>query len=144
MDHIEQLKKIRTDAILRLRNSPDFKLAGKLGLLIVELGETVADTLDYEVADIPSQAIRKTPDEAVTTNGTNKPFNEIFAKPKEDDFTDLASDKMIDELVAEIEGDVAELDAIMAEDTSNSLDDTIGPFLKPDTVNARVGNGAAH
>ena len=48
MDHITQLKKIRAEAIARLRNSPDFRLAGKLGQLIVELGDTVEDVKIFD------------------------------------------------------------------------------------------------
>ncbi|MEE9314338.1 MAG: hypothetical protein V3V02_06795 [Rhizobiaceae bacterium] len=154
MDHIQQLKKIRSDAIARMRTSPDFKLAGKLGLLIVELGETVDEKMDYDDAEerppIPSPAptstnpLRRSVATAVPAVETMRPFETAFTKPKNDEFTDLASDKMIDELVAEIEGDVAELDAIMAEDKAEPFDETIGPFLKPDHVKPRIANGSTH
>ena len=45
MDHIEQLKKIRADALNRLRMSEDFRLAGKLGQLLAELGSPVDDNV---------------------------------------------------------------------------------------------------
>ena len=133
MDHIEQLKKIRAEAIARMRNSPDFKMAGKLGQLIVELGETIDDTVDDATA--LNLATAKTP----------HPFEKTFAKsstlakPDVDDFDDLTSDEMIDDLVAEIEGDAAELNALISEDSKK-----IGPFLKAGKSESALPNGASH
>ena len=112
MDHIEQLKKIRSEAIARMRLSSDFQLAGKLGQLIVELGETIDDDADFDELEEPKAAApsRATPTAFMATAATTA------ALPDADEFADLTSDKMIDELVAEIEEDAAELDAIMAAD----------------------------
>ena len=147
MDHIEQLKKIRSEAIARMRTSPDFQLAGKLGQLIVELGETIDDDSDFEELEEPKVAAPSlvTPTAFMATASTTA------AMPNADEFSDLTSDKMIDELVAEIEEDAAELDAIMAadvveDDESDDKDEAgvIGPFLKPDTVSPHYTNGASH
>ncbi|NKB54100.1 MAG: hypothetical protein GKR97_18130 [Rhizobiaceae bacterium] len=113
MDHIIQLKKIRAEALARLRNSDDFKLAGKLGQLIVELGDRVdsvavlddmpathsAQSVHFGKADIPPAPTLKS----------------AFLAPVEPQYSDRKGDEMIDELVAEIEGDAAKLDALMAE-----------------------------
>ena len=145
MDHIEQLKKIRSDAIARIHNSADFKLAGKLGLLIEELGATVEDNVALEETEEVQAAVEEVVEKPVL-------FTSSYEKPQSDDFSDLTSDKMIDELVAEIESDAAELDGLMAE-TNSDLDaietddedgDHIGPFLKPETPTHLYTNGAAH
>lgn len=134
MDHIEQLKKIRAEAIARIRNSDDFKLAGKLGLLIVELGSTVDDIVDYELGAVPAASVAEK---------TARPF-ETPAKASEieDDagLDDLTNDQMIEELVAEIEGDAAEIDALLAKEKS----DMVGPFLKPTKSETSYTNGASH
>jgi len=140
MDHIEQLKKIRAEAIARMRNSPDFKLAGKLGLLIVELGETIDDHADLDDLDVEPASAAAEP--AVTD--FKRPFESTYSKPKDDDFVDIASDDMIDELVAEIEEDAAELDAIMAEQDKETSKTVIGPFLKTESTLPRYSNGSAH
>ena len=141
MDHIKQLKQIRSEAIARMRNSPDFKLAGKLGLLIVELGEEVDDTVDFEETE-PAQTTSSV--SASASLATPLPFTTSFSRPNSEPFADLASDEMIDELVAEIEGDAAELDAIMAEQEEDETDHHIGPFMKPTDAELMKTNGAAH
>ncbi len=138
MDHIIQLKKIRQEAIARLRNSPDFKLAGKLGLLIVDLGETVDDVMGFDEAEKP--LVAKPFTATAAAQGSSRPFENVFEKPKDNDSSDQASDEMIDELVAEIEGDAAELDALMSESKVGSLK----PFLKSEKVKPAHSNGAAH
>ena len=167
MDHIQQLKKIRADAIARMRASPDFKLAGKLGLLIVELGETVDDTVDFEEVeevasstDAPQIEPASVPVAAAAVAATpfvaaSRPFENTFKSPAPEAFEDLSSDEMIDELVAEIEGDAAELNALMAaNDSAEETDsveqdeekdaDTIGPFLKPEHAKSTYANGSTH
>ncbi|EFL90170.1 hypothetical protein [Ahrensia sp. R2A130] len=54
MEHIEQLKKIRADALNRLRMSEDFRLAGKLGQLLAELGSPVDDNVMAAPAPVAS------------------------------------------------------------------------------------------
>ena len=124
MDHITQLKKIRAEAIARMRNSDDFKLAGKLGQLIVELGDTVEDV---KLMDSVSMTTAKTDVPALdTAKETPRPFESVFSsKAEEAEKVDLDSEEIIDELVAEIEGDAAELDALVAEKKVRPY------FLKP-------------
>ncbi len=146
MDHIEQLKKIRSDAIERLRRSPDFKLAGKLGTLIKELGETVEEVSELNLDEEPEPGKKVTPflssitekkepenkssgikavepqtaevKAAITKTADNKapenkaPVAKIEeakpAKPANDievDLSELSTDKMVDELVAEMAND---------------------------------------
>ncbi len=146
MDHIIQLKKIRADAIARMRTSDDFKLAGKLGLLIVDLGETVDDIVDFDDSAQRSAASKIKPFGAVAA--TSRPFENTFnipaIKPEEDELSDASSKAMIDELVAEIEGDAAELDAIMAEDKAAKSEGKIGPFIKTEENESPSPNGASH
>ncbi len=144
MDHIIQLKKIRSDAIARMRSSADFKLAGKLGLLIVDLGETVDDIVDFDDSEQRSAISKIKPFGAVAA--TSRPFEHTFSKPQDDDDDDdeINSEELIEELVAEIEGDVAELDAIMAEDKTANDSGKVGPFLKPDDTEPTFANGATH
>lgn len=150
MEHMDQLKKIRSDAIARIRTSPDFKLAGKLGLLIVELGDTVDDNVDFdEPEDTAASSSKTSPLGSLATPlaaGSTIPrtFETAFSKTKMDEVEELTSNEMIEELVAEIEGDAAELDAIMAEQTSDDDTATVGPFLKPDTTKSSYANGSTH
>ncbi|MEO0547943.1 MAG: hypothetical protein AAF035_13475 [Pseudomonadota bacterium] len=113
---IAQLKQIRAEAIARLRNSHDFKLAGRLGALIVELGDTLDDTSELaalEDAKIPRDPVMPfaskpnpfapkpvapvTPLVGTSTGGASK--------------TDETEEtEILDELVAEIKNDMADLD----------------------------------
>ncbi len=148
MDHIEQLKKIRSDAIARIRNGQDFKMAGKLGQLIIELGETVeADTVLQELNGLDSIS------ETSRTPPIFPPLANISAAPSAvGGSSDQTDGKALDELVAEIEEGAAQLDAIMAADTPNArtpeidneTDNVIGPFLKSDTIIPHYTNGASH
>lgn len=146
MNHIEQLKKIRAEAIARLHNSEDFKLAGKLGLLIEELGESVDDASALDNLRKPELSLPKVGDTKAAAPGI---FQSSFGKPKSDDLSDitgdnLLSDTSIDDLVAEIEGDAAELDALMAE--SDDVDETkkSPSFIKPEETRPVYSNGATH
>lgn len=96
MDHIEQLKKIRADALNRLRMSEDFRLAGKLGQLLAELGSPVDDN----VMAAPAPAAKP-----ATASVTRAPLN----VPKSDDKDDRLEDKLAEELDAALEtGDESE------------------------------------
>jgi len=149
MEHIEQLKKIRADAITRLRASDDFKLAGKLGLLIVELGETVDDTIDYGQSRSAMSPLSKA---VLASTATTKPpephpFEKAFSKTADEDTPDDAdSEEGIQELVAEIEEDAAELNALAADVAvkKNVADKKVGPFLSPQVSNNGYANGASH
>lgn len=167
MDHIIQLKKIRAEAIARLRNSDDFKLAGKLGQLIVELGDTV-DHVSL-VDDLNSPTVIA--EETISTKPQRSElptFKSAFLPNRETEISDRKSDEMIDELVAEIEGDAANLDALMADATESDdqgefiegteIDDVAGAdksaepnglsslssYFKSEKAEAQVPNGAAH
>ena len=148
MDHITQLKKIRAEAIARLRNSPDFRLAGKLGQLIVELGDTVEDVRIFgDTSSTPSIS----PVAAVAAQEKPRTFESAFTKPLPVPAVDLESDEqeedeIIEELVAEIEGDVAELDSIMAEskEKETSTLGTISSYFNTEKVDKSLTNGAAH
>ena len=146
MDHITQLKKIRAEAIARLRNSPDFRLAGKLGQLIVELGDTVEDV---KIFDDPTLTPAIAPVAAVAVEEKPRTFNNAFTKPlftPEVDVTDESkeAEEIIDELVADLEGDAAELDAMMAETKEKSTLGGISSYFNTDKVEKSLTNGAAH
>ena len=77
MDHIVQLKKIRAEAIARLRNSSDFKLAGKLGQLIVELGDTIEDKVVFDDPAIATDL----EDVKATIGRSPRPLTTAFPTP---------------------------------------------------------------
>ena len=171
MDHITQLKKIRADAIARLRNSDDFKLAGKLGQLIVELGDTVDDISVFDETLIPApsaaasapETAKKEKDKSVAPT-----FETAFLPGKGSDYETLKSKELIEELVAEIEQDAVDLDACASEETiADDQDDTvdqveadgevvakkveefnslknISAYFKSDKTDTGLANGAAH
>ena len=125
MDHITQLKQIRAEAISRLRNSDDFKLAGKLGQLIVELGDTVDDVSVFGEAAIPAPSIApSTLDDAgcKKDKSSSPTFETAFLPVRGPDYEELKSEEIIEELVAEFEEETAELDAMMSEDSSTEDD----------------------
>ena len=145
MDHITQLKKIRAEAIARLRNSEDFRLAGKLGQLIVELGDTVEDVKLMD--DVSVTATTTDTAKFETAKEAPRPFDSVFAPKTEPEVVDapsLDSEEIIDELVAEIEGDAKELDALMAEEKSKPSFGDISSYFKTDKSEAKLSNGAAH
>lgn len=135
---IAQLKQIRAEAIARLRESQDFKLAGRLGALIVELGETLDDQSALTGLDAgPGDG--RTP----VTPFASKPS--VFAPkpvapvaPVAESATRKADEEeeseILDELVAEIKNDMADLDRT---NLNASVDDaadggngaTVKPFL---------------
>lgn len=125
MDHIEQLKKIRSEAIARIRNSKDFKLAGKLGVLIVELGDQVDDSLDY--------------DNRSSGAAEAAPFADLpnFTDPEE------AVDEA--ELAEELASEIADIDEDKEDDAEEAPSPVVlGPFLNRDGVkSASATNGAA-
>lgn len=146
MDHITQLKKIRAEAIARLRNSPDFRLAGKLGQLIVELGDTVEDV---KIFDDPSLKAPIAPFAAVTAEEKPRTFESAFTKPAFAPAEELVEDdqeaeEIIDELVADLEGDAAELDALMKESKEKSTLGGISSYFSTDKPEKSLTNGAAH
>ena len=147
MDHITQLKKIRAEAIARLRNSPDFRLAGKLGQLIVELGDTVEDV---KIFDDPSLAAPVTPFAPKPADEKPRTFENAFTKPAFDSPSveiaedDQEAEDIIDELVADLEGDAAELDALMKESKDKSTLGSISSYFSTDKAEKSLTNGAAH
>jgi len=211
MDHISQLKKIRAEAVARLRNGPDFKLAGRLGQLIVELGDTVDDAIAFDVSGLPESTLvidaHKTVDEAeaksetqaelsdaesdddtielddavvveeqvangattsprsmfATGNGSHdgtstsssvvssaesvfsaaRAFETTFAQSENSDVADDEDEEMIEELVAEIEGDAADLDTIMADDDAAPTG-MVSSILNTNLSGARYANGVSH
>ena len=149
MDHIKQLKNIRAEAIARLRKSSDFKLAGKLGQLIVELGDTIEDKVVFDdpaiVTDLKEvkatigQSARPLtsafPAATASTEATTAPVEKSELE---------AGEGMIEELVAEIENDAANLDAVAAESSDKSEAPSISSFFKSSGKEDRHTNGAAH
>jgi hypothetical protein len=149
MDHITQLKKIRAEAIARLRNSPDFRLAGKLGQLIVELGDTVEDVTIFDDASLTPPIAAVAPVAPVAVEEKPRTFQSAFTKPVIApevglEVDDSEAEEMIDELVAEIEGDAAELDAIMAESNDKSTLGSISSYFNTEKADRSLTNGAAH
>jgi len=136
MEHIEQLKAIRADAIQRLRRSADFKLAKKLGVLLLDLGEKADDRLEYE----PTEDHRKpyvslaTPAPKRDTVDSTPLKEPRLEKPKADSSQELSNEDVIDELVAVMEKDAS----IIKGAQTDSKGGLLGPFLKP-----AVSNGAA-
>ncbi len=136
MDHIDQLKTIRADAIQRLRRSADFKLAKKLGILLLDLGEKAEDRLEFE----PTEEQRK----SYVSLATPAPKKEAIVpeketrleKPKADNSHELSNEEVIDELVAEMENDTS----IIKDASENTKGGLLGPFLKPMTTNGSAAN----
>ncbi|MEM1038307.1 MAG: hypothetical protein AAGI12_02410 [Pseudomonadota bacterium] len=135
---IAQLKQIRAEAIARLRNSQDFKLAGRLGALIVELGDTLDDT-----SELAALEDAKTPRDPVMPFATKphpfapKPSAPITplvgtqtggsTKADESEETEI-----LDELVAEIKNDMADLDRTsVGANVASELDkaSSVKPFM---------------
>lgn len=149
MDHIIQLKKIRADAIARLRNSPDFKLAGKLGQLIVELGDTIEDKVVFDDPAIATELkdVKATIAQSPRPLTTAFPPKGLKSEPSTADTekTELkAGEEMIEELVAEIENDAAELDAVASKSDEKADASSISSFFKSSVKEDRHTNGAAH
>lgn len=146
MEHIKQLKKIRADAIARIRAGDDFKLAGKLGLLIVELGDTVDDTIDY------GQSYNTTTNMAARGKASAldlppvaaepHPFEKAFAKSDEEGVA--ADDAAIDQLVAEMDNGTTEIDALTEKPVASTghVSNSGSPFLK--SAKDTYANGASH
>ena len=127
MQHMEQLKKIRAEAISRLRASDDFKLAVKLGQLIVEMGDTVDGPIDLmgqksggggaaastssgsaaaPASSASGSASLAMPAAAAPAKPADKPAAPE-AKPSKAGSDDLDPSEIIDELVSEMENDAA-------------------------------------
>lgn len=133
MDHIEQLKKIRNDAIERMRASKEFKLAGKLGVLIAELGEDVGEPLDFEDKKPAGEAA---------------PFSNLpnFSQPETGSEEADEDQKVIDELAAEIASD-DEINALSEQDDTEeeSSPVVLGPFLNSKAEQSeKRPNGSSH
>ncbi|MEL6504506.1 MAG: hypothetical protein AAFO61_03735 [Pseudomonadota bacterium] len=95
MHHLEQLKQIRSDAVARMRASDDYKLAARLGALIVELGGSVDDPLNLSKPGLGSFA----PSPSVSPL---RPFEK--SKAPEAQEQDLAeTEDMVAELAATME-----------------------------------------
>ena len=149
MDHITQLKKIRAEAIARLRNSPDFRLAGKLGQLIVELGDTVEDVKIFDDTALAAPVSPIAPLAPVKAEEKAPTFESAFSKPVFGASVEIAEDdqeaeEIIDELVADLEGDAAELDALMNESKEKSTLGSISSYFNTDKTEKSLTNGAAH
>ncbi|MEM1317535.1 MAG: hypothetical protein AAGF29_04660 [Pseudomonadota bacterium] len=93
MDHIEQLKKIRADALNRLRMSEDFRLAGKLGQLLAELGSPVDDNVMPAATTAPTSP-------STSTAAMMRP---PLSVPKDGDKDDSLEDKLAEELDAALD-----------------------------------------
>ncbi|MEM8750097.1 MAG: hypothetical protein AAGF28_07335 [Pseudomonadota bacterium] len=147
MDHITQLKAIRVDAIERLRRSQDFKLAKKLGLLLLDLGEKLDEPLDY---DTSAKRAPFAPFAAQPASVNTAPAAPADAKPNEgksdkgsadSNLSDLTNEDVIDELVAEIENDATLIADVTKNDQSKS-----GSKSSADVASfpvAKAANGSA-
>ena len=100
MTHMEQLKQIRADAIARLRASEDYKLAIKLGELIIEMGDTVDESVGL-MGGAARPAAAAAP--AVAAVSVVAPAS--ASTDEADDDEGLDTDQMIDSLVSEMESD---------------------------------------
>ena len=135
---IAQLKQIRAEAIARLRNSHDFKLAGRLGALLVELGATLDDASEFagfEDAKTPRDPVM--PFASKPNPFAPKPVAPVTplggtsvgggSKGEESGETEI-----LDELVAEIKNDMADLDRTSLGVSAASEPEkatTVKPFL---------------
>jgi len=143
---IDQLKRIRAEAVARLRESQDFKLAGRLGALIVELGETLDDQSALSGLDTSASEPRSsspfapkpvTPVAPIAASSPSAPVESSDA-----DAEDADDAEILDELVAEIKNDMADLDRSSASASSEGTADnakgaTVKPFI------GRYANGSA-
>lgn len=140
MDHIDQLKTIRADAIQRLRRSADFKLAKKLGILLLDLGEKAEDRLEFE----PTEEQRKSyvslatpaPKKEAAVPEKETRLEKPLTKPEADNSHELSNEEVIDELVAEMENDTS----IIKDASVSSKGGLLGPFLKPAVSNGSAAN----
>lgn len=138
MDHIVQLKKIRSDAIERLRSSGDFKLAGKLGVLIAELGESVEDTVVFGDA---MAEMRKATD---TPAKHQRPYEAASTNSRMSDAVGLKEEDIVEEMVAELEDETNENDASQAPDNEHPGKDVLNSIFSRRDGESRVPNGSAH
>ncbi len=137
MEHIEQLKKIRLDAIQRLRSSDDYRLAQKLGLLIVDLGEKLDDKLAFDPATTTSRFTASSPKPLSAAATVVETPRKEASHDKSQKAEDASGDAMIDELVAEIQNDSSLTSLTEAGDKKGK----VGPFSKP--FEAVAANGSA-
>lgn len=100
MTHMEQLKQIRADAIARLRASEDYKLAIKLGELIIEMGDTVDESVG-----LMGGAARPVAATAPAVAAVSVVAPASASTDEADDDEGLDTDQMIDSLVSEMESD---------------------------------------
>jgi hypothetical protein len=136
MDHIEQLKTIRADAIQRLRRSADFKLAKKLGILLLDLGEKADDRLEFEPSEEQRKSYVSLATPAPNKDATIAAKETRLEKPKADSSPELSNEEVIDELVAEMENDTS----IIKDASVDSKGGLLGPFLKPVASNGSAAN----
>lgn len=99
MTHIDQLKQIRSDAVTRMRASDDYKLAARLGALIVELGGSVDDHLNLAKPTLGSFA-------SDTRVSPLRPFEK--KAPVEEE---ISTDDMVAELAATMDEETTEPEA---------------------------------
>lgn len=140
MDHITQLKKIRDEALERLQDHPDFKLAHKLGELIEDLGETLDDDAIFDIGPAADADDEDNP--VVETTEVEQPVEEedilstvvSFEPARTETVPEVTHDEAIDELVAELEGDT---EAILRS-AENSQTADAEPLEKPQIGIAKV------
>lgn len=133
MDSVEQLKKIREDAISRLRGSEDYKLIGKLGDLISELGGNLTpfpatgttkkaigpQSTGPDITPKPNphdMAVPSTVSASLAAIRLDDTINELL-----DDNTEKGAEEAADEIVDEL---VAELETEGLQDVENPAVDT--------------------
>ena len=115
MQHMEQLKKIRAEAIARLRASEDFKLAVKLGQLIVEMGDSIDEPIDLMGQKGASSAPAASAPRPLATPTSAPVSSPVSAAPSVSSTSsssssasssdELDTSEIIDELVSEMESD---------------------------------------
>ena len=136
MDHIDQLKTIRSEAIQRLRRSADFKLAKKLGVLLLDLGEKADDRLEFEPTEEQRKSYVSLATPAPKKDSIVAEKETRLEKPKADNSKELSSEEVIDELVAEMANDAS----IIKDASFDSKGGLLGPFLKPVASNGSAAN----
>ncbi|MEM9732634.1 MAG: hypothetical protein AAF903_03990 [Pseudomonadota bacterium] len=89
MHHLDQLKQIRSDAVARMRASDDYKLASRLGALIVELGGSVDDPLNLSKPGLGSSPAAST---VSTLRSFDKPVLPATQKPDQAETANMVAE----------------------------------------------------
>lgn len=110
MNHMDQLKNIRAEAISRLRASEDYKLAIKLGELIMEMGDTIDEPVSLmggasKPASSPATVGPSVVSVAKPFPSGTKHDTDNSAEAKSDNEDGIDTNEMIDSLVSEMEND---------------------------------------